>query len=107
MADVPIIDVSPLCGGPGDPRDVGRAIDDACRRHGFFSVVGHSVDQAMTERLLDQARAFFALPEEEKDLVAMRRGGRAWRGWFPLGGELTSGVPDQKEVNSIWKAGRR
>ena len=23
--------------------------------------------------------------------------GRAWRGWFPPGGELTSGVPDGKE----------
>ncbi len=27
----------------------------------------------------------------------MARGGRAWRGWFPLGGELTSGRPDHKE----------
>ena len=27
----------------------------------------------------------------------MRHGGRAWRGWFPLEGELTSGVPDEKE----------
>ena len=27
----------------------------------------------------------------------MARGGRAWRGWFPLAGELTSGVPDRKE----------
>jgi isopenicillin N synthase-like dioxygenase len=27
----------------------------------------------------------------------MGRGGRAWRGWFPVGGELTSGVPDRKE----------
>jgi isopenicillin N synthase-like dioxygenase len=27
----------------------------------------------------------------------MSRAGRAWRGWFPLGGELTSGVPDAKE----------
>ena len=27
----------------------------------------------------------------------MRHGGPAWRGWFPLGGELTSGRPDQKE----------
>lgn len=27
----------------------------------------------------------------------MSRAGRAWRGWFPLGGELTSGVPDEKE----------
>lgn len=27
----------------------------------------------------------------------MINGGRAWRGWFPLGGEVTSGVPDRKE----------
>ena len=27
----------------------------------------------------------------------MAVGGTAWRGWFPLGGELTSGVPDGKE----------
>ena len=27
----------------------------------------------------------------------MARGGRAWRGYFPVGGELTSGRPDQKE----------
>ena len=27
----------------------------------------------------------------------MVHGGRAWRGWFPVGGELTSGVPDRKE----------
>ncbi len=27
----------------------------------------------------------------------MAAAGAAWRGWFPLGGELTSGVPDRKE----------
>jgi isopenicillin N synthase-like dioxygenase len=27
----------------------------------------------------------------------MSRGGRAWRGYFPVGGELTSGDPDMKE----------
>ena len=27
----------------------------------------------------------------------MARGGRAWRGWFPFEGELTSGRPDRKE----------
>jgi len=27
----------------------------------------------------------------------MARGGRAWRGYFPVGGELTSGKPDMKE----------
>ena len=27
----------------------------------------------------------------------MANAGAAWRGWFPVGGELTSGVPDRKE----------
>ena len=27
----------------------------------------------------------------------MSRGGRAWRGYFPIDGELTSGRPDLKE----------
>ena len=27
----------------------------------------------------------------------MARGGRAWRGYFPVGAELTSGQPDLKE----------
>ena len=27
----------------------------------------------------------------------MSKGGAAWRGWFPVGGELTSGKPDCKE----------
>ena len=27
----------------------------------------------------------------------MAKGGRAWRGYFPVGGELTSGKPDRKQ----------
>lgn len=88
-AGIPVIDLA----GP----DVATAIDRACRAHGFFSVVGHGVDPALLDRLVVRAREFFALPDEEKALVAMARGGKAWRGWFPLGGELTSGVPDRKE----------
>ena len=45
----------------------------------------------------EAARRFFALPEAEKAEIAMARAGAAWRGWFPLGGELTSGRPDGKE----------
>ena len=76
---------------------VAAAIDDACREHGFFSVVGHGLDADLLPSLDALARDFFALPDEEKAEIAMARGGRAWRGWFPLGGELTSGVPDRKE----------
>src|SRR5579862_7996596 len=40
---------------------------------------------------------FFALPLADKMEIAMERGGRAWRGYFPVGAELTSGRPDLKE----------
>jgi len=40
---------------------------------------------------------FFALPLDQKIAIAMAHGGRAWRGYFPVDGELTSGRPDRKE----------
>jgi polar amino acid transport system ATP-binding protein len=77
--------------------EVADRIGAACRAHGFFYVVGHGVDESLGERLDALSRRFFALPDETKARYAMARGGRAWRGWFPLGGELTSGRPDWKE----------
>ena len=93
---VPRVDVSPLVAGD-DGLDVARAIDSACRDTGFFSVVGHGIDPDARTELDALAREFFALDEAEKREIAMPRAGRAWRGWFPVGGELTSGVPDRKE----------
>ncbi|HEY5153285.1 MAG TPA: 2-oxoglutarate and iron-dependent oxygenase domain-containing protein, partial [Acidimicrobiales bacterium] len=76
---------------------VAAQIDTACRASGFFSIVGHGVPEGLRCRLDGLAREFFALPEEAKAGIAMAQGGRAWRGWFPVGGELTSGRPDLKE----------
>jgi isopenicillin N synthase-like dioxygenase len=95
-AGLPVIDVGPLVAGDDDLA-VARAIDQACRHFGFFYVVGHGIEPAALTRLEAAARAFFALPEEAKEAIAMSRAGPAWRGWFPLGGELTSGRPDGKE----------
>ncbi len=94
---VPVIDVSALVDGRGDRAAVARSIDAACREHGFFTITGHGVDRALLDRLDEQARAFFALDPDEKAKIAMPLAGRAWRGWFPVGGELTSGTPDRKE----------
>ena len=97
MEALPVIDVGPLGAGGPEEAAVSRAIDDACRRFGFFYVTGHGVPDDHQARLDAEARSFFALPEGAKRAVAMERGGRAWRGWFPLEGELTSGRPDRKE----------
>ncbi|RIL05804.1 MAG: isopenicillin N synthase family oxygenase [Proteobacteria bacterium] len=96
-APVPVIDVGALTGAGGDPREAARAIGHACRTHGFFQIVNHGVDAALERRLFACAREFFAWPDARKAEIAMARGGRAWRGWFPLGAELTSGRPDWKQ----------
>ena len=90
------IDIAPLSAGDPDGA-VARAIDRACRDNGFFSITGHGIAPSLVEDLQRVARAFFALPEETKLAIAMPHAGRRWRGFFPVGGELTSGVPDLKE----------
>jgi len=97
VVELPLIDVAPLLDDGADQRAVARQIDDACRRFGFFRIVGHGVRAAQLAELDELAREFFALPEEVKAEIEMARGGAAWRGWFPLDGELTSGRPDHKE----------
>lgn len=100
MGEVPRIDVGPLVtpAGTTDERQaVAAAIDTACAAHGFFTVVNHGIDLTLLHRLEDEARSFFATPRNEKAAIAMIHGGRAWRGWFGVGDELTDGVPDRKE----------
>lgn len=94
--DVPVIDCAEALAG-GDAGPTAAAIDEACRRHGFFVVTGHGLDPVLFDDLDRASRTFFARPEEEKAAIAMPVAGAAWRGWFPPGGELTAGVPDGKE----------
>jgi isopenicillin N synthase-like dioxygenase len=96
--ELPIVNVSALFGADGvRRRKTAQAIGKACRDTGFFYASGHGVDQMLLARLELASRAFFALPDPDKLAIAMHRGGRAWRGYFPVGGELTSGRPDLKE----------
>ena len=94
---LPLIDVSALVAGTAARDAVAARIGAACRAHGFFYVTGHGVDPALVKRLEELSHRFFELPEETKMRWRMALGGRAWRGYFPLGGELTSGRPDWKE----------
>lgn len=97
---LPLIDVAPLLDPTASAAAidaVAEAVDGACRRWGFFLLVGHGAPEGALERLDAAARRTFALPDAEKATIAMAAGGRAWRGWFPEGDELTSGVADRKE----------
>jgi isopenicillin N synthase-like dioxygenase len=93
---LPVIDVAPLLDG-GDVARAAAEIGAACRDLGFFYATGHAIGADTLASLDAASRAFFVLPEAEKMKIEMAKGGRAWRGYFPVGGELTSGKPDKKQ----------
>ena len=97
---LPVIDVAALLDDGASAADrsaVGRVIDAACRDSGFFLVTGHGIDPRLRDDLERLSREFFALTDDAKAAIAMQHGGLAWRGWFAVGDELTSGEPDRKE----------
>jgi isopenicillin N synthase-like dioxygenase len=67
---------------------------------GFFYLTGHGVPDALTDRMLAVARQLFALPQADKDAVAMVRSPH-FRGYTRLGGELTRGEVDWREQIDI------
>ena len=101
MDEPPLIDLAPLIDARVLPTAaqlrVAEALDAACRSYGFFRVTGHGIDPARFADLDRLARRFFAQSDADKARIAMAKAGPAWRGWFPVGAELTSGQPDRKE----------
>lgn len=94
---VPVIDISPLRQAGADLNILGEALKKACREYGFFYIKEHGISEKLQEKLEKLSAAFFALNEAEKMKISMAKGGKAWRGFFPVGDELTSGKPDMKE----------
>jgi isopenicillin N synthase-like dioxygenase len=74
-----------------------KLLIDAFRTIGFAYLEDHGVSTDLQSRLIKSAETFFAQPLDTKMKYAMKNSGKAWRGYFPVGGELTSGKPDLKE----------
>ncbi|MHC5755319.1 MAG: isopenicillin N synthase family dioxygenase [Nostoc sp.] len=98
FSEVPVIDISPLISQTSNSSDViADQIRQALYDYGFFYIVGHGVDEQLQKQLEDISQEFFAQDVETKLRIRMALGGKAWRGYFPVGNELTSGRPDLKE----------
>ena len=100
VATLPLIDVGPLLAAGSNSHAIKKCateIDKACRESGFFRITNHGVSRELRERLDKLSREFFALNDGDKQKCAMPLAGSAWRGWFGVGDELTSGIPDRKE----------
>jgi isopenicillin N synthase-like dioxygenase len=91
---LPVVDLR------ADPEALRRGLRDAAHEVGFFYLTGHGVAQKVTARLLEVARRLFALPQADKDAVAMVRSPH-FRGYTRLGGELTRGETDWREQIDI------
>ena len=96
---IPIIDITSLVqknlSSNEQKERTANEIGQACKQYGFFYIIGHGVSQQLQERLESLSKQFFALPLETKLKIKMSECGIT--GFFPLGGELTSGKPDMKE----------
>lgn len=91
MKHVPVIDIAVW-------DDESRsALDAACRDWGFFQIVGHGIDGALTGAVLEQMRRFFALPDASKRAIE-RTATNAW-GYYDR--ELTKNVRDWKEIFDV------
>lgn len=93
---LPIIDLS-AANTETSRLHIASQLDAACKEFGFFYLIGHGIAEETIDSLMSAARCFFAAPMQEKLTIHMSKGGRAWRGYFPVGEELTSGRPDGKE----------
>ena len=70
MDSVPVIDLTPsFTRGNAGRQAVAEAIRKACEEIGFFTIVGHGVPETTIEDLKSAARAFFALPRDEKQKI--------------------------------------
>jgi isopenicillin N synthase-like dioxygenase len=84
VTTLPVVD---LRDSPGQLRERLREV---AHEVGFFYLTGHQVPESLTRRVLAAARELFALPQADKDAVAMIRSPH-FRGYTRLGGELTRG----------------
>ena len=76
MGFVPTIDVS------GERHAVAAAIDAACRKVGFFQIVGHGLDAGLESEAWDVASEFFRLPLADRVAVSIPDGDAYGYGTF-------------------------
>jgi isopenicillin N synthase-like dioxygenase len=73
--EIQIIDFSGFKNGSLTERqEIASKIGDACRRIGFFYVIGHGISPILQEQLMEEAKLFFKQPLEQKMRFAPHRG---------------------------------
>ncbi|KAH9950538.1 Clavaminate synthase-like protein [Amylocystis lapponica] len=99
LSTLPIISIEPYL-HPHDGKgriSAAAALHAACLQYGFFYLdISTYIDPDEPEELARLAREFFALPQEEKDKIALNNEDGA-RGYARLTENVTNGKPDNHE----------
>src|SRR5689334_11913528 len=91
---VPVVDLS------DERSQLRESLRAAAHDVGFFYLIGHDVPASLARRVLEGARRLFALPQTDKDAIAMLRSPH-FRGYTRVGGEQTRGEVDWREQIDI------
>lgn len=94
-APIPSVDLTPLASNPADA-GVAAALVAASHEVGFCYLHGHRVPAPLEHAALAAATAFFALPLAAKQRLSIANSPH-FRGYTPVGRELTKGLPDWRE----------
>jgi isopenicillin N synthase-like dioxygenase len=99
---IPVLNIAPLLDG-SDVVRVARDIRWALENVGFFYVRNHGVPEVIVENCFEAARAFFALPMEEKMALHIGKSDIALRGYIEVFGENTdpANTMDLKECFDV------
>ncbi|KAK8634220.1 hypothetical protein V6N13_015048 [Hibiscus sabdariffa] len=91
---IPTIDMGVLWSG-GDPLALSKAaeaVNEACKKHGFFLVVNHGVDSELMDKAQEYMDLFFGLQLSEKQ-KAQRKLGESYGYASSFVGRFTSKLP--------------
>ena len=86
-----------------DETAFAQALGGSFARYGFAVVQDHGLPQDRIDRAIDDAKAFFALPEKVKRRYVVGVGGQ--RGYVPFGIETAKGA-SQVDLKEFWHTGR-
>ena len=98
MSALPVLDIGPFLADRQShlaQQFVGD-LRDACAGPGFVYLQGHGIAQGVDDALLREARLFFALPQAEREALAIVHSA-AFRGYTILGDERTNGEADWRD----------
>ena len=99
---LPVLDIANYLSDPSRAAadEFINTLLQTCHGPGFFYLTGHGIDQSISSAALTVAEEFFALPDAERESLAIANSA-GFRGYTLLHTEKTNGKPDWRDQIDI------